>query len=179
VSRVIKIIKNANVKFGALPTPPAPIDPATLTDYGCQVTEARITASANTTDVPATFCEPATKVNVPSSFTLELQGLQDWGNVESLSEYLFKNDAVIVAFALYLDDTDDPAATGSVSVSAGDFGGTAGASLTFTLSLPIVGYPEITDSAGVSLRTVGATTAQAAPSGSSGSSTSSSTSAAA
>jgi hypothetical protein len=152
MSRTVKIIKNASVKFGALPVPPAEIDPALLTDYGCQVTEARVTASANTTDVPATFCEPASTINVPSSFTLELNGLQDWGDADSFSEYLFVNDAEQVAFALFLDGETEPSASGIVSAAAGDFGGVAGEPLTFTASLPILGYPIINDSTGAPLR---------------------------
>lgn len=155
MSRVVKIIKNASVKFGDAPTGGAAIDPTALTDYGCQCTEARITASANTTDVAATFCSPASTVNVPSSFSLEINGLQDWGRDDgspSFSEYLFVHDADIVAFALYLEATDDPAATGLVSVSAGDFGGVAGETLVLTGSFPVLGYPDITDKDGTSLR---------------------------
>lgn len=155
MARVVKIIKNAEVRFGPVPAAGAPIDPATLVDYSCQVTEARVTASANTTDVPATFCEPASSINVPSSFTLELNGLQDWGAAESFSEYSFINDAEQVAFALFLDGNTDPQATGVCSMAAGDFGGTAGEPLTFSASLPILGYPDITDSTGASLRTSG------------------------
>lgn len=143
MARVVKIIKSASVKFGAVPTPPAPIDPVSLTDYGCQVVEARITATPNTTDVPATFCEAASKINVPSSFDLELQGLQDWGEAASFSEYLFENDATQQAFALYLDGSADPEATGIVSIAAGDFGGVAGEVLVLKLTLPILGKPTI------------------------------------
>jgi hypothetical protein len=165
MARVVKIIKNAKVKFGPVPTPPAPIDPATLTDHSCQVTEARITASANTTDVPATFCEPASQVNVPSSFTLELNGLQDWGITGSFSEYLFQHDAETVAFALYLDGETDPEATGTCSIAAGDFGGVAGEALTMTGSFPIQGYPVITTAGGTPVRTapVGTTAAAESP----------------
>lgn len=153
MSRTVLIIKNAEVQFG-----PIPVEPAVFTgvDYSCQITEARITASANTTDVDATFCQPASSMNTPSSFTLELNGLQDWGDSASFSEYAFINDATQVAFALYLDGTTDPAATGIVSMAAGDFGGVAGEPLTFSASLPIDGYPDITSSAGVSLRNGGA-----------------------
>lgn len=137
------IIKQADVKFGAVPVAPAPIDPAALTDYSCQVVEARVTATPNTTDVPATFCEAASKINVPSSFDLELQGLQDWGDAASFSQYLFDHDAEQAAFALYLDGTSDPAATGIVSIAAGDFGGVAGEVLVMKLTLPILGKPTI------------------------------------
>jgi hypothetical protein len=149
MSRTVKIIKNAEVQFGPVVDPPATF---VGVDFSCQITEARITASANTTDIDATFCEPASSINVPSSFSLELNGLQDWGDAESFSEYAFINDAEQVMFALFLDGTSDPAATGVCSMAAGDFGGVAGEPLTFSASLPILGYPDITDSAGVSLR---------------------------
>lgn len=152
MARIVKIIKQAKVALGPVPVPPAEIDPATLTDFGCQVTQATISATPNTSDVPATFCEPASQVNVPSSFALTLEGLQDWGTADGLSEYLFTHDAEQAAFALYLDAGPDPVATGIVSVAAGDFGGTAGEPLTMSLELPILGYPDITGSDGASLR---------------------------
>jgi hypothetical protein len=154
MARTVKIIKNAKVGFGDPPVSggAGAVVPSTLTDYGCQVTEARITAAANTSDVPATFCEPASTVNVPSSFTLELNGLQDWGASGSFSEYLFKHDAEIQAFAVYLDGSTDPVAKGLVSVAAGDFGGPAGETLVLTGSFPLLGYPVITKTDGSSLR---------------------------
>lgn len=166
MSRTVLIIKNAKVKFGAVPAGGAAIDASTLTDYGCQITEARITAAANTSDVPATFCEPASTINVPSSFSLEINGLQDWGAVNSFSEFLFKHDAELQAFALYLDGEVDPKATGICSLSAGDFGGPAGETLVLTGSLPILGYPTITNAAGAPIRTNAATGATAGVPGS-------------
>ena len=149
MSRTVKIIKNAEVQFGPVVVDPAPF---VGVDFSCQITEARITASANTTDIDATFCEPASSINVPSSFTLELNGLQDWGDAESFSEYAFVNDAEQVQFALYLDGTNEPSASGIVSMAAGDFGGVAGEPLTFSASLPVLGYPIINGSDGTPLR---------------------------
>jgi hypothetical protein len=163
MARVVIVVKNAQVKFGPL-AGDGSVNIATLTDYGCQVTEARITAKPNTTTVPATFCSPASDVNVPSSFTLELGGLQDWGRTDtspSFSEYLFINDANIVGFAFYLAGATNPSASGQVSVAAGDFGGKAGEPLVLTGSLPIIGYPNITDKSGAALRTTPATGATA------------------
>ena len=57
---------------------------------------------------------------------------------------------------MYLEGADDPSAFGKVSLAAGDFGGPAGEVLVLTASLPILGYPTITDAAGVSLRPSGA-----------------------
>jgi hypothetical protein len=165
MSRTVKIIKNAEVQFGPVVVDPAPF---VGVDFSCQITEARITASANTTDIDATFCEPASSINVPSSFTLELNGLQDWGEAESFSEYAFKNDGTQVAFALYLDGTSNPSATGVCSMAAGDFGGVAGEPLTFSASLPILGYPNIVDASGAPLRPTSGTPATGATAGTPG-----------
>ena len=149
-------IANASVKFGAVVDP---IDPATLTEYNCQVTQAQITATSNTTTttVPATFCQAASESTRPvaSSFSLNLDFLQDWTltAAASLSAFLFKHDAEKQAFALYLDGAEDPSATGIVTVVAGSFAGTPGEPLTGgPLTMQIDGYPDIVDSAGVSIR---------------------------
>lgn len=152
MARQVLTISQANVRFGDVPVGGA-VDPALLTDYGCQVTKAAITASTNTVDVPATFCEPAGSIAVSSSFSLDVEGLQDWAAATpSFSEWLFLNDGTRKAFALYLNGQDDPVATGIVSVAAGDFGGSAGEILTFTGSFPILGYPTITNAGGSSIR---------------------------
>jgi hypothetical protein len=168
MSRNVIIVKNAAVKFGPLKAD-GTVDITLLTDYGCQVTEARITAKANTKTIAATYCSPASDVNAPSSFTLELNGLQDWGRQDSspsFSEYLFVNDATIVGFAFYLAGTAAPSASGMVSIAAGDFGGVAGDPLVLKGSLPILGYPNITDKSGNPLRTTPATGATAGTPGS-------------
>ena len=153
MARAFITITNAKVKFGDAPTGDEPIDPGALTDYGCQVTSAVITATANNVDVPATYCEPASQVSVGSSFALDVEGLQDWGvATPSFSEWLFANDGTRKAFALYLEGEVDPRATGIVSVAAGDFGGPAGEILTWSGSFPILGYPTITNNAGSSIR---------------------------
>lgn len=163
MSRVVTIVKSASAKFGPLNLDGS-VNYSTLVDYAAQVTEARITAKANTTTTPATFSDPSGTLNVPSSFTLELAGLQDWGRVDgspSFSEYLFKNDSVTVGFAIYLAGSADPRCSGQVSLAAGDFGGKAEEALVLTGSLPILGYPNITDRTGALLRAVVATGATA------------------
>lgn len=163
MSRAIIVVKNATVNFGPLAADGS-FSPTGLTDYGCQVTEARVTAKANTQTAPATYCVPASDVNIPSSFTLELNGLQDWGradSVPSFSEYLYKNDASLVGFRFYLTGSTDPRAEGIVSIAAGDFGGKAGEVLVLTGSLPIIGYPNITDKTGASIRPTPSTGATA------------------
>lgn len=167
-STVIQI-SQAEVRFGPGPIPPlTDVDPLLLTDYSCQVTSASIGAASNTTTttVPATFCQPASEANVPvaSTFTLDLDFLQDWTAADGLSEWLFANDATEQAFALYLQGAEDPVATGKIIVQAGAFGGAAGEPLTATVSLNIQGYPVIIGAAGTPIRTVaaGATTAATA-----------------
>src|SRR5215467_5021940 len=166
-------ITDARVKFGDPPASGSAYDivAGDLDDYGCNVTQATIAASANTVDVAATFCSPASQTAAGSSFALTLEGMQDWGRddgSDSLSEWLFKNDAARKAFALFLKDETDPKALGIVTVIAGDFGGTAGEPLTFSGELPILGYPDIKDKDGNSLRPSGAVAATGATSGTPG-----------
>jgi hypothetical protein len=155
VSSTIIQIGKAEVRFGAAPAT-GPVVPASLTDYSCQVTNAAINSSSNatTTAIPATFCSPASEANVPvaSSFTLDLDFLQDWTVAAGLSAWLFKNDATEQAFALYLKDAVQPVAQGKIICQAGAFGGTPGETLVATVSLNIQGYPVIMTPAGISIR---------------------------
>jgi hypothetical protein len=155
-------ITEAEVRFGECPGTGIVLDPKTLTDFSCQVTSAEIQSSANTTTttVPATFCQPASEVSVPvaSSFTLNLEFLQDWVNASGLSAWLFKNDATEKCFALYLKGADNPSAMGKIIVQAGAFGGAPGSALTATATLNIQGYPNILDSTGNPIRGAAAPT---------------------
>ena len=60
-------ISNAEVRFGDKPASGQPVDPSTLDDFSCQVTNAQINSSSNTTttSIPATFCGPAAEAQVP------------------------------------------------------------------------------------------------------------------
>lgn len=155
-STIIQIGK-ADVRFGPFPAS-GTLDPDQLTDFSCQVTNAAINSTSNTTttSIPATFCAPASEASVPvaSSFTLDLDFLQDWTQAAGLSAWLFKNDATEQAFALYLKGQENPVATGKIIAQAGAFGGTPGEALTATVSLAIQGYPDIKDPAGNSIRPV-------------------------
>jgi hypothetical protein len=155
MSSTIIQIGEADVKFGPVGAGGV-IDPTTLTDFSCQVTGAAINSSSNTTttSVPATFCGPASEASVPvaSSFTLDLDFLQDWTEAAGLSAWLFKNDATEQAFALYLKGSTNPVATGKIIAQAGAFGGTPGEALTASVSLNIQGYPDIKDPTGASIR---------------------------
>ena len=150
-------IDNAEVRFGAKPAS-GPVVPANLTDFSCQVTNAQINSTSNTTTtaIPATFCGPAAEAQVPvaSTFQLDLDFLQDWTVASGLSAWLFKNDATEQAFAMYLDGSNEPVAQGIIIAQAGAFGGTPGEALVATVSLSIQGYPQINDPSGNSLRPV-------------------------
>jgi hypothetical protein len=154
-STIIQIDK-AEVRFGDAPASGAALDPSTLIDFSCQVTRAEITSQSNTTttSVPATFCSPASERSVPvaSTFQLNLEFLQDWTQANGLSAWLFKNDATTKAFALYLQGSENPVATGQIIAQAGGFGGTPGEALTASVTLNIQGYPDIKDPTGSSLR---------------------------
>jgi len=163
MSTHIMQISDAEVRLGPKPASGTVLDAAAiaaLTDFKCQVTAATIEASSNSTPsaVAATFCGPASEVQVPvaSTFTLNMGILQDWdlpGSVTaSVSRFLFLNDAKEIGFALYLKGNADPVATGVVIAQAGSFGGTPGEPLVATLTLPIQGYPNITDATGTPIR---------------------------
>ena len=155
---VVVTITNADVRFGAVPVPPLPIDGTALTDYACQVTRCEITATSNTRSTTriATFCavEAESSVPVASSFTLNLDWFQDWAAAAAsgLSQFMFKHDATKQAFAIYQEGALDPEATGVVTVVAGGFGGVPGEPLTASVQMQIDGYPRITDGAGAPIR---------------------------
>lgn len=149
-------ITNGVVAFYEKPTGGATLDLATGALCACgQVSNANITAEANTTDVPATFCSPAGTRNVASTFTLNVEGIQDWGRddgLESFSEFLFTHDGGQAIAVLYADEGGDVKAVCEVSVAAGDFLGAAGETLTFTGAFPVAGYPDIYTSGGTVLQ---------------------------
>ena len=120
-----------------------------------QVSKAAITAAANSTDVPATFCTPKGTRNTASTFTLDVEGIQDWGRDDgesSFSEFLFEHDSGQVIAVLYKESGGMVKAVAEVSVAAGDFLGAAGETLTFTGTLPVTGYPDIYSNTGGLLR---------------------------
>ena len=108
---------------------------AVLADYdedagtwSCQVTSGMLTASANQNDVtvPATFCQASSVVPQPgeTSYSLDLEFLQDINISTGLSKFLFENDTDEAYFLLSLGSaTDPPRAIGRVRLLAGAFGG--------------------------------------------------------
>ena len=121
---------------------------ADATTWSCQVTSGMLSASANANDVttPATFCQPSIVTPQPgeTSYTLDLEFLQDINVSTGLSKYLFDNDTVEAYFLLSLGSAiDPPRAIGRVRLLAGAFGGAARENLTATVSLPCSRKPNI------------------------------------
>ena len=160
-------ITNGFVGFADVPAGGADFDLTNVVGFCHQTSSAGITASANTTSTPATFCSPASERSTSSSFQLDIEGLQDWGRddgEQSFSEWLFENDGG-QAMAVLLpvnSNTANVAAVCEVSVAAGDFLGGSGDALSFTGTMPLTGYPDIYDKDGNILRRgqAGSTTAQ-------------------
>ena len=82
------VITDAIVKLG----------PVAGKRFSCQVTSASIIGTPNLSDVPQTFCDPPTQAVGESSYTLDLEYLQDWGATDSLSRYLWDNEGDKVEF---------------------------------------------------------------------------------
>jgi hypothetical protein len=130
------------------------VDAVALTDYdtgsgawSCQTTSGALTPSANTTtsDIPATFCNPAKSVPTPgeTTFTLDLTFLQDPNVSTGLSAFLYANDTK-EAFAYFgMNNGEPPRMIGRVRLSAGLLGGDARTALVATVSLPLVRRPDI------------------------------------
>ena len=149
-------ITNGVVAFYEKPAAGGTLDLAAGALCVCgQVSNANITAEPNTTDVPATFCSPASTRNVASSFTMNVEGIQDWGRDDgetSFSEFLFEHDAGQVIAVIYAVEGGEVKAVAEVSVAAGDFLGPAGETLTFTGAFPVTGYPDIYGTGGTVLQ---------------------------
>jgi hypothetical protein len=132
----------------------ASVDTVTLADYdansqswSCQTTSGALNATADTTttDIPATFCEPAESTPQPGKTTYELAVtfLQDPNVVNGLSRFLFEHDTEEAYFLLGLDGENPPKAIGRVRLAAGTIGGDARTTLTADVTLPLSRKPDI------------------------------------
>lgn len=139
-------------KFGLSLTDPGVSDACAATvgdytDFSCQVTSGALTASANIgqNTVPATFCDP--EQNIPNvgatDYSLDLTFLQDPNVVAGLSRFLFEHDTAEVWWFFGMDGDDPPKAIGTARLTAGTLGGDARSNLTATVSLAVVGKPEV------------------------------------
>lgn len=129
---------------------------ADSTFWGCQVTSAALTPSADssTQDMPTTICQLGSTVPTPlqSTWTLDVEMIQDShittgvapAQTMSLAEYLYLHDAVAVYYYLGLDGVNKaPRAVGRAVLSAAAFGGVAGEILLASGSWPTSGKPDI------------------------------------
>jgi hypothetical protein len=143
-------IKDCSIIFaddeaGLTSTTPAPAD------FKCQVNSAAINAVPKLQTVPATFCAAETQVPAATGWQLVLTFLQDWGATNSLSQYLFDNDATQKWFQMTPNDVtldSVPGAKGQCWVVAGAYLGAAGAPVNAASTMPIAAKPTI---AGVGL----------------------------
>lgn len=136
MSREAIVISDATLTLGAT---------GSEVDFSCQVNSAALVPSGNTVDVPATFCVTTSQTASGSSWVLQATILQDWGAVDSVSQYLFDHDAERMAF--HMDGIAVTGATvevdGELTVLAAQHGGEAGVVLTADVAMPILGKPTI------------------------------------
>lgn len=123
----------------------ADYDPAT--NFGCQITSGKLTASKQsaTVDRPATFCAPAgsTAVAQETTYTLDLEFLQDVTVRDGLSAFLAEHDTEEAFFLLALDEgVAPPRAIGRVNLHDAGFGGAPRANLTDTVSFDCKRKPD-------------------------------------
>jgi hypothetical protein len=97
-----------------------------LVEYACQIVNAAVVPTANTTPTPGTYCQAPVETPGLSSWALEVSFLQDWGNTPSLSEFVFTNDGELCDFEFQPDNPGVPGMSGTVYVVAGPYGGAAG-----------------------------------------------------
>jgi hypothetical protein len=117
------------------------------TNFGCQITSGRLAASkqSTTTDVPATFCAPGSQRSTAqlTSYTLDLEFLQDPVVRDGWLAFLAANDAVEAYFLLALDaGTNPPRAVGRINLHDTGFGGAPRANLTDTVSFDCTRKPD-------------------------------------
>lgn len=115
--------------------------------WSCQTTSGALNATADTTtsDVPATFCEPAETIPTPGKSTYELAVtfLQDPNVSTGLNRFLFEHDTDEAYFLLGLSGDDPPKAIGRVRLSSATIGGDARTTLTADITLPLSRKPDI------------------------------------
>ena len=120
---------------------------AASTSFQCQVTQARITATANSTSetIEATMCSPERTVpqQGESSFALELGAFQDITVQNGLSRFAFEHDAEECYVYVGFDGVNPPKAIGRVIMASLPVGGTMRSKLLDTATWPFVFKPQI------------------------------------
>lgn len=137
-------IKNASVIFADTQ---AALTTGTPVDYKCQVNNAAINAVPKLQTVPATFCNAETQVPSATGWALALTFMQDWGALpNSLSQYLFANDAQLKWFLIKPVDVSlaaVPGAQGQCWIVAGAYLGAAGVPVNATSTMPLAAKPTL------------------------------------
>jgi hypothetical protein len=110
----------------------------------CQVGQFTVTSTANLIPIPATLCVGPSQSAQPSSWSVEMVYMQDWGEVVSLSQSLFDADGTILFFDYTPNDAAVPGATGSFYAVSGDYGGVGQGLWVSTDSMPMTEKPAIT-----------------------------------
>ncbi len=120
---------------------------AVTSNWSCQVTSGMITPSPNTNDrqVPSTFCVNGRTIPQPTatSYTLDVEFLQQVAIDTGLDAYLFANDTLEAYYVLGLNGEgattiNAPKSIGRCVLIASAFGGAARDNLTATISLQLV-----------------------------------------
>jgi hypothetical protein len=117
--------------------------PATSVSFECQVTNAAVSMAANPITVPATGCEGATTRQGAPTYGLHVEWLQDWGNAESLSQFLWDNALEDATFELSVGVDPIPVASGTCQLVPGEYGGDFANPLTATADMSVSGKPTI------------------------------------
>lgn len=133
------------------------IGTGTETEYKCALNQAQLTPSAGTSSGGGTtfesFCETfdAGAAASNATWTLDLNGMQNYKDALDLSVLLFENEGEKYTFTLMPDDTSgtetpsasNPAFKGEITAVPTQIAGTANQYATFQVSLPVVGKPEM------------------------------------
>jgi hypothetical protein len=115
-------------------------------DATCQVTSAAVTTVENSTDNPATMCDPTSTIALKSGATLDVSFKQDWSTKDGFCWFTDAQDAKLQWFRFTMPTTPGgvavatgPGYEGQVTVRRAQMGGDAGAVLVSTVSYPVVG----------------------------------------
>jgi hypothetical protein len=112
--------------------------------FECQLNRAEVTDEPSTEEIE-TFC--GTETFATASYKLNLEGFQDWTDVNGLCEIIadsYESDPVSeIEFEVALGEPAAAWRSGTCKpTSAPSFGGTAGSPLAFSQVLDIVGQPD-------------------------------------
>ena len=112
--------------------------------FECQITDFRVTASANIGQVSGTYCTGPSSYAQKSNFSVDMAFLSDFGATASLSDLLWDNDGEILHFKFTPSDVTIPEATGTFYAVAPTFGGEGDSLWTSTGSMPCPEKPTLT-----------------------------------